>query len=132
MVSYEYMAEAPMSGETEHNAPLIDEEPILSVRVKPSPGTTFKEEVAEDPMSTRNTASDPSRKSGAHQWSFQADAETARILQELRPAFGLTNDRAIICRALALAGVIARAAQGADSIQIRNDDGRTVVVILRE
>lgn len=73
-------------------------------------------------------ASDPS---AAHQRSYQAGAETPGILQELRAAFGLSTDSAVIRRALALARVIARAAQGTDSILIRKKDGTEQVIILR-
>jgi hypothetical protein len=66
------------------------------------------------------------------QRSYQASAETVGILRELRAAFGLSTDSAVIRRALALARVIARAAQGADSILIRRNDGREQEIILRE
>jgi hypothetical protein len=69
---------------------------------------------------------------GAHQRSYQASAETLGILQELRIAFGLPTDSAVIRRALALARVIARVAQGANSILIRKNDGREQEIILRE
>ncbi len=66
------------------------------------------------------------------QRSYQASAETQGVLDELRVAFGLSTDSAVIRRALALARVIVRAAQGADSIQIRKNDGRELEIILRE
>jgi hypothetical protein len=66
------------------------------------------------------------------QRSYQASAETLGVLQELRSAFGLATDSAVIRRALALARVIVRAAQGANSIRIRKRDGEEQEIILRE
>ena len=68
---------------------------------------------------------------GRHQRSYQAAADTLRILRDLREAFGLATDSAVIRRALALARVIVRAAQGADTIVVRKRDGGELEIVLR-
>jgi hypothetical protein len=65
------------------------------------------------------------------QTNFQASEETLRFLRELRDGFGLTTNSAVIRRALALARVIVRAAQGADTIVVRKHDGGEMEIVLR-
>ena len=70
--------------------------------------------------------------SAPRQRSYQASAETLKVLEELRGAFQLPTDSAVIRRSLALARVLVRAAQGAASIIICRPDGTHLEVVLRD
>ena len=64
------------------------------------------------------------------QRSYQATDETAQVLGELRAAFRLNSDSAVIRRALALARLIAREAKDDHSIVIERRDGTTAQILL--
>jgi hypothetical protein len=68
---------------------------------------------------------------GTKQRTYQSNSDTPAILRDLRAAFGLTTDSAVIRRALALARVIVRAAQGGDTIVVRKPDGGELEIVLR-
>ena len=66
------------------------------------------------------------------QRSYQASDETLKVLDELRGAFQLATDSAVIRRSLALARVVVRAAEGAGSIVILRRDGTDLEIMLRD
>lgn len=70
--------------------------------------------------------------SAPRQRSYQASAETLKVLEELRDAFQLPTDSAVIRRSLALARVLVRAAAGAASIIVCRPDGTYLEIVLRD
>lgn len=64
------------------------------------------------------------------QRSYQANDETPQALNELRVAFRLNSDSAVIRRALALARVIAREAKDDHTIIIERRDGTKAQILL--
>jgi hypothetical protein len=65
-----------------------------------------------------------------YQRSYQATDETPQVLCELRAAFKVTSDSAVIRRALALARLIAREAKDDHTIIIERKDGTRVQLML--
>jgi hypothetical protein len=64
------------------------------------------------------------------QRSYQATDETAQVLNELKAAFRLNSDSAVIRRALGLARLIAREAKDDHTISIERKDGTRVKLLL--
>jgi hypothetical protein len=65
-----------------------------------------------------------------HQRSYQATDETPQVLGELRAAFKVKTDSAVIRRALGLARLIAREAKDDHTIIIERRDGTRVQLLL--
>jgi hypothetical protein len=57
------------------------------------------------------------------QTSFIVDDKTAELLRGLQKAFGVNTNAAVIRRALALANVVARNADSANTVVIKSGDG---------
>jgi hypothetical protein len=64
------------------------------------------------------------------QSSFQATEETKETLDELRTAFGVSTNSAVIRRALALAKVIAKEASDDHTIEVLGKDGQKLKILL--
>jgi hypothetical protein len=64
------------------------------------------------------------------QRSYQAHDETLLAMAELKAAFRLTSDSAVIRRALGLARLIAREAKDDHTIMIERKDGTQVKLLL--
>jgi hypothetical protein len=65
------------------------------------------------------------------QTSINIDAEMAAAMDELRKAFGVTSNAAVLKRAVALARMNARAADSEGSVTVLRPDGREMVLPMK-
>lgn len=66
------------------------------------------------------------------QTNFVVDANTAQLLQDLQATFGVTNNAAVIRRALGLAKIAARHAGPLKTVTIKGSEGEEETVLLAD